>query len=45
MVSTERLLNVQVPKGHSAGPKSAVAGQGARHQARGGTPGDVFIEA
>ena len=43
LVSKERVLNVQVPKGILAGQRIRLAGQGA--QAHGeGTPGDLFIE-
>ena len=43
LVSKERVLNVQVPKGILAGQSIRLGGQGA--PARGaGTPGDLFIE-
>ncbi len=40
---TERVLNVQVPKGILAGQHIRLAGQGARPAGE-GTPGDLFIE-
>lgn len=42
LVSKERTLNVQVPKGILAGQQIRLAGQGAR--AHGGKPGDLYIE-
>jgi curved DNA-binding protein len=44
LVSRERTLNVQVPKGILAGQQIRLAGQGARAPG-GGTPGDLYIEA
>src|SRR5580658_2912860 len=41
--TTERVLNVQVPKGILGGQHIRLAGQGARPQGE-GTPGDLFIE-
>jgi curved DNA-binding protein len=43
LVSKERVLNVQVPKGILAGQHIRLAGQGARPLGE-GTPGDLFIE-
>jgi len=43
LVSKERVLNVQVPKGILAGQHIRLAGQGARPPGE-GTPGDLFIE-
>ena len=43
LVSKERVLNVQVPKGILAGQHIRLAGQGARAHGE-GTPGDLFIE-
>src|SRR5258705_288847 len=43
LVSTERTLNVQVPKGILAGQHIRLAGQGARPPGE-GTPGDLFVE-
>ena len=43
LVSKERVLNVQVPKGILAGQHIRLAGQGAR-SAGSGAPGDLFIE-
>jgi curved DNA-binding protein len=43
LVSKERVLNVQVPKGILAGQHIRLAGQGARPSGE-GTPGDLFIE-
>jgi len=43
LVSKERTLNVQVPKGILAGQQIRLAGQGARAPAS-GTPGDLYIE-
>jgi curved DNA-binding protein len=43
LVSKERTLNVQVPKGILAGQHIRLAGQGARAPGE-GTPGDLFIE-
>ncbi len=43
MVTKERMLNVQVPKGILAGQNIRLAGQGARPPGE-GTPGDLFIE-
>src|SRR5258708_6637550 len=43
LVSKERVLNVQVPKGILAGQHIRLAGQGARPPGS-GTPGDLFIE-
>ena len=43
LVSKERTLNVQVPKGILAGQHIRLAGQGARAHG-GGTPGDLYIE-
>jgi curved DNA-binding protein len=43
LVSKERTLNVQVPKGILAGQQIRLAGQGAR-AAGSGTPGDLYIE-
>jgi curved DNA-binding protein len=43
LVSKERTLNVQVPKGILAGQQIRLAGQGARVQDT-GTPGDLYIE-
>jgi curved DNA-binding protein len=43
LVSKERVLNVQVPKGILAGQHIRLAGQGARPLEE-GTPGDLFIE-
>jgi curved DNA-binding protein len=42
LVSKERTLNVQVPKGILSGQQIRLAGQGA--SAHGGTPGDLYIE-
>jgi curved DNA-binding protein len=48
LVSKERVLNVQVPKGILAGQHIRLAGQGARPPGEGtpgyGAPGDLFIE-
>jgi curved DNA-binding protein len=44
LVSKERTLNVQVPKGILAGQHIRLAGQGARAPGSGGTPGDLYIE-
>ena len=44
LVSKERVLNVQVPKGILAGQHIRLAGQGARASGE-GAPGDLFIEA
>ena len=43
LVSKERTLNVQVPKGILAGQQIRLAGQGARPHDN-GTPGDLYIE-
>ena len=43
LVSKERVLNVQVPKGILAGQHIRLAGQGARPPGA-GAPGDLFIE-
>jgi curved DNA-binding protein len=43
LVTKERVLNVQVPKGILAGQHIRLAGQGARPMGE-GTPGDLFIE-
>jgi curved DNA-binding protein len=43
LVSRERVLNVQIPKGVLAGQHIRLAGQGAKPQGD-GTPGDLFIE-
>src|SRR6202162_6219989 len=43
LVSKERVLNVQVPKGILAGQHIRLAGQGARPPGE-GAPGDLFIE-
>jgi curved DNA-binding protein len=43
LVSKERTLNVQVPKGILAGQQIRLAGQGARAPGS-GTPGDLYIE-
>jgi curved DNA-binding protein len=43
LVSKERTLNVQVPKGILAGQQIRLAGQGARAHGE-GTPGDLYIE-
>jgi curved DNA-binding protein len=43
LVSKERTLNVQVPKGILAGQQIRLAGQGA-HAPGGSTPGDLYIE-
>jgi curved DNA-binding protein len=43
LVSKERVLNVQVPKGILAGQHIRLAGQGGRPAGE-GTPGDLFIE-
>jgi curved DNA-binding protein len=43
LVSKERTLNVQVPKGILAGQHIRLAGQGARAPGE-GTPGDLYIE-
>jgi curved DNA-binding protein len=43
LVSKERTLNVQVPKGILAGQHIRLAGQGARAPGN-GTPGDLYIE-
>lgn len=43
LVSKERVLNVQVPKGILAGQSIRLAGQGAPAHGE-GTPGDLFIE-
>jgi curved DNA-binding protein len=43
LVSKERTLNVQVPKGILAGQQIRLAGQGARAHGA-GTPGDLYIE-
>jgi len=43
LVSKERALNVQVPKGILAGQQIRLAGQGARAPGS-GTPGDLYIE-
>jgi curved DNA-binding protein len=43
LVSKERVLNVQVPKGILAGQHIRLAGQGGRPPGE-GTPGDLFIE-
>ena len=43
LVSKERLLNVQIPKGIVAGQHIRLAGQGGRPPGD-GTPGDLFIE-
>jgi curved DNA-binding protein len=44
LVSKERTLNVQVPKGILAGQQIRLAGQGARVSGGSGTPGDLYIE-
>jgi curved DNA-binding protein len=44
LISKERTLNVQVPKGILAGQQIRLAGQGARAQGSSGTPGDLYIE-
>jgi curved DNA-binding protein len=44
LVSKERTLNVQVPKGILAGQHIRLAGQGARAPGGDGTPGDLYIE-
>ncbi|HEY0801446.1 MAG TPA: DnaJ domain-containing protein, partial [Steroidobacteraceae bacterium] len=44
LVSKERTLNVQVPKGILAGQQIRLTGQGG-HAPGGGTPGDLYIEA
>ena len=44
LVSKERVLNVQVPKGILPGQTIRLAGQGAGLATDGGTPGDLFIE-
>jgi curved DNA-binding protein len=44
LISKERTLNVQVPKGILAGQQIRLAGQGGRAPG-GGTPGDLYIEA
>ena len=43
LVSKERVLNVQVPKGILAGQNIRLAGQGERPPGE-GTPGDLYIE-
>jgi curved DNA-binding protein len=43
LISKERTLNVQVPKGILAGQQIRLTGQGARAPG-GGTPGDLYIE-
>jgi curved DNA-binding protein len=43
LISKERTLNVQVPKGILAGQQIRLAGQGARAPGS-GTPGDLYIE-
>jgi curved DNA-binding protein len=43
LVSKERVLNVQVPKGILPGQHIRLAGQGSRSSGE-GTPGDLFIE-
>jgi len=43
LVSKDRVLNVQVPKGILAGQHIRLAGQGARPHGE-GTPGDLYIE-
>jgi curved DNA-binding protein len=43
LVTKDRVLNVQVPKGILAGQHIRLAGQGARPMGE-GTPGDLFIE-
>jgi curved DNA-binding protein len=43
LVERERVLNVQIPKGVTAGQQIRLAGQGARPPGE-GTPGDLFIE-
>jgi curved DNA-binding protein len=43
LISRERTLNVQVPKGILAGQHIRLAGQGAQPHGE-GTPGDLFIE-
>jgi curved DNA-binding protein len=43
LVSNERVLNVQVPKGILAGQHIRLAGQGSRPPGE-GTPGDLYIE-
>src|SRR6202034_435097 len=43
LVTKERVLNLQVPKGILAGQHIRLAGQGARPMGE-GTPGDLFIE-
>jgi curved DNA-binding protein len=43
LVSKERVLNVQVPKGILAGQHIRLAGQGARSEGA-GAPGDLYIE-
>jgi curved DNA-binding protein len=44
LVSKQRSLNVQVPKGILAGQQIRLAGQGAQPHGE-GTPGDLYIEA
>ena len=44
LVSKERTLNVQVPKGILAGQNIRLAGQGARASGGGSPPGDLYIE-
>jgi curved DNA-binding protein len=44
LVSKERVLNVQVPKGILPGQTIRLAGQGSSAGAAGGTPGDLYIE-
>jgi curved DNA-binding protein len=44
LVSKERTLNVQVPKGILAGQQIRLAGQGARPAGESGTAGDLYIE-
>jgi curved DNA-binding protein len=43
LISKERTLNVQIPKGILAGQNIRLAGQGARAPGN-GTPGDLYIE-
>src|SRR5580693_7874778 len=43
LVTKERVLNVQVPKGILAGQHIRLAGQGSRPMGE-GTPGDLFVE-
>ena len=43
LITKERTLNVQVPKGILAGQQIRLAGQGARAGAE-GKPGDLYIE-